>query len=79
MRQELNNENLESVNGGRYVINGNRHQIAFCDAKRVFKLSASADEYEVMRLCDGYIGKYANEEEYDNACIAALQAKGWLL
>lgn len=78
MREELNEEMLEDVNGGRYIVNGNRHQIAFRDAKKVFKLSASADEYEVMRLCDSFIGKYATEEEYDNACINALRAKGWI-
>ena len=78
MREEINLENLESVNGGRYVINGNKHQIAFKDAQKVFKLAASADEYEVMRLCDSYIGKYSTEKEYDNACINALKAKGWI-
>lgn len=79
MRQELNNENLENVSGGRYVINGNTHQIAFRDAKRVFKLAAAADEYEVMRLCDSFIGQYGSEQEYDQACINALSAKGWIL
>jgi len=78
MREELNMENLDSVTGGRYVINANRHQIAFRDAKKVFKLSADCDEYECMRLMDSFIGKYATEEEYDNACIAALQARGWI-
>ena len=36
MRKELNNENLETVAGGRYVINGNTHQIAFRDARKIF-------------------------------------------
>ncbi len=78
MREELNMENLESVSGGRYIINANRHQIAFRDARQVFKLSASADEYDVMRLMDSFIGKYATEVEYDNACIAALRERGWI-
>ncbi len=78
MREELDIDILDAVTGGRYVINGNTHQIAFRDARKVFKLTESADEYDVMRLCDSFIGKYATEEEYDNACIAALQAKGWI-
>ena len=78
MREELSPENLENVTGGRYVINGNKHQIAFRDARQVFKLTASADEYDVMRLLDSFIGKYATEVEYDNACIEALKAKGWI-
>lgn len=78
MREELNAENLDAVNGGRYIVNGNTHQIAFRDAKKVFKLAPDADEYEVMRLCDSYIGKYGTEQEYDQACIDALYAKGWI-
>ena len=78
MRKELDIENLESVNGGRYVINGNLHQVAFRDARQVFKLSDSCDEYEAMRLMDSFIGKYATEQEYDNACIEALRARGWI-
>ena len=79
MRKELNNENLETVAGGRYVINGNTHQVAFRDAKQVFKLSDTCDEYDAMRLMDSFVGQYATEEEYDNACIAALRANGWIV
>ena len=78
MREELNVEQLDSVNGGRYIINANKHQIAFRDAKKVFKLTESADEYEVMRLMDSFIGKYSTEVDYDNACIEALRSKGWI-
>ena len=78
MREELNMENLEAVHGGRYIINGNKHQIAFRDAERVFKISPSVSDYQVMELCDSFIGKYATEAEYDNACIAALKSKGWI-
>ena len=77
MREELNVENLESVNGGRYVINGNTHQVAFRDAKQVFKLKNCSD-YQAMELMDSFIGKYSTEVEYDNACINALKAKGWI-
>ena len=78
MRKELNAESLENVNGGRYIINGNTHQIAFRDAKHVYKISANVTDYQVMELCDSFIGKYSTEVEYDNACIAALKSKGWI-
>lgn len=78
MREELDFESLDNVSGGRYVINGNTHQIAFRDARQVFKLKPNADEYEVMRLCDKLIGKYKTEAEYDNACISALKTQGWI-
>ena len=79
MREEINMENLEGVSGGRYIINANRHQIAFRDAKQVFKLSADCDEYDLMRVLDSYIGKFATEKEYDEACIADIRARGWIL
>lgn len=78
MREELNMDDLGSVTGGRVVINGNTHQIAFRDAKKVFKLSNTCNDYEVLAACDSLVGKYSTEEEYDNACIALLQSKGWI-
>ena len=78
MREELDFENLENVSGGRYIVNGNTHQVAFRDVKRVFNLSPDCDEYEAMRLMDSFVGKYATEQEYDNACIEALRARGWI-
>ena len=78
MREELNFDDMDKVTGGRYIINGNTHQIAFRDARRVFKLSDSCNDYEVMAACDSLIGKYNTEQEYDNACIALLQSKGWI-
>ena len=78
MRKELNSDSLVSVNGGRYVINGNKHQIAFRDAKQVFKISESVSDYDVMKVCDSFIGVYSTEEEYDNACINELKSRGWI-
>ena len=78
MREELNNENLETVSGGRYIINGNTHQVAFRDVRQVFNLTDSCDEYEAMRLMDSFIGVYPTEAEYDNACINALRERGWI-
>ncbi len=77
MREELKAENLDSVSGGRYIINGNTHQVAFRDAKKVFKLKNCTD-YQAMELMDSLIGKYDTEEEYDNACIAKLLELDWI-
>jgi len=78
MREELNFDDMDKVTGGRYVINGNRHQIAFRDARQVFKINPDVSDYQVMEACDSLIGKYSTEVEYDNACIALLQSKGWI-
>lgn len=75
MIKELNINELDSVVGGRYVINGNK--VAFRDANKVFSLKNCSD-YQAMELMDSLIGKYNTEEEYDNACIAALQSRGWI-
>lgn len=77
MIKELNINELDSVVGGQYVINGNARQVAFRDAKKVFSLKNCSD-YQAMELMESLIGKYNTEEEYDNACIAALQSKGWI-
>lgn len=76
MRQELNMEEMIGVSGGKYVINGNLNKIAFRENKVVYKLKCSP--YQAMEVCDSFIGQYATEEEYNNACIAALRAKGWI-
>ena len=77
MREELNMEAMEGVSGGRYIINGNTHQVAFRDAKKVYKLKNCSD-YQAMELMDSLINQYPSEVEYDKACIAALKAKGWI-
>ena len=78
MRDELNAKDLGNVSGGRYIINGNTHQIGFRDANQMFNLSSDCTDYQVMEVCDSFIGKFSTEEEYDNACIAALKARNWI-
>jgi len=77
MHKELTMDELDSVAGGKYVINGRTNQVAFRDAKQVFSLK-NCDVYQAMEVMDSLIGKYNTEEEYDKACIAALQNKGWI-
>lgn len=76
MREELNFEDMEDVNGGRYVVNGNTKLVAFRDIKKVYRLKCSP--YQAMELMDSLINQYPTEEEYDNACVAALSARGWI-
>ena len=77
MRDELNFDQLDAVTGGKYVINGNNHQVAFKNIRQVYKLKNCSD-YQAMELMDSFIGKYATEEEYDQACVNALKSKGWI-
>lgn len=75
--EKLSLEELDAVSGGRYVINGNTHQVAFRDVRQVFQLKNCSD-YDAMAAMDSLVGIYGSEEEYDNACIALLQSKGWI-
>ncbi len=76
MREELSMEEMTGVSGGKYVINGNTNQIAFRENRAVYKLKCSP--YQAMEVCDSFIGQYATEKEYNDRCIQALKAKGWI-
>ena len=77
MREELNVEAMESVAGGKYIVNGNTNQVAFKELKQVYNLK-NCTVYDAMKAMDSLIGKYDSEEEYDQACIDLLKSKGWI-
>lgn len=77
MRKELNMEDMEQVAGGAAYINSRTNKIAFDSNGSVFQL-VNCTGHEAAAVCSSLIGKYATEAEYDNACIAALRAKGWI-
>lgn len=79
MREEIRDEAMEQVNGGRYYLNSNNRKIAFSTKKgTVLTLNSNCNDYEVMALLDSLIGKYPTQEEYDTACVNALKSKGWV-
>lgn len=79
MREEINESMMEQVNGGRYYLNSNNRKLAFSTMKgSVFTLNGNCNDYEAMALMDSLIGKYPTQEEYDRACVNALQQKGWI-
>lgn len=77
MRTELNMDNLEQVAGGKAYIDGNTNRIAFSTTKQVYQLK-NCSSIQALAIVDGLRGKYATEEEFDAACLAALQSKGWI-
>lgn len=77
MRNEMNFDDLESVTGGRYVINGNTHKVAFRDIKEIYTLKNCTD-YQAMEVMDSLIGVYDTEAEYDRACVEKLKGLGWI-
>ena len=76
-RDDLIRNDRTPATGGRYTVNGNTHQVAFRGIRRVYNLK-NCSEAQVMEAMDGLIGGHTTEEEYDAACVALLQSKGWI-
>lgn len=78
MKIEMNDNELELVNGGNYYINKNNLKLAFTTIKGVAFQLKNCTANQAMDVMDALIGKYNTTEEYDQACVNALKAKGWL-
>lgn len=79
MREEIKDDGMKLVNGGRYYLNSNNRKLAFSTMKgTVYTLNDNCDDYQAMALMDSLIGKYDTQEEYDQACVDALQSNGWI-
>lgn len=76
MKKEINDLELEAVSGGRYFINTTKKLLCFQNVGGVYTLKCSP--YQAMEAMDGLIGQYKTEKEYDEACVALLQSKGWI-
>lgn len=77
MREELKDMEVQGVAGGKYKLNGNNGKLLFTTNPYIYQLKG-VDPLEAQRFMNGFIGKYETDEEFDNACIEALQAKGWI-
>ena len=78
MRTEMMDQDMELVAGGNYYINKNNLKVAFTTIPgQAFQLHDCTGN-QAMDVMDSLIGQYATVEEYDQACVAALSAQGWL-
>jgi len=77
MREELNDEGLELVTGGRYWVNGNTKKVAWDNIPGAYKLQ-NCTVYEAMEAMDGLRGTCATQADYDMACFNLLKEKGWI-
>lgn len=75
MRQEINETELELVNGGSYHIYNNNN-ITWDNCPGVYHLACS--RYEAQAVMDALIGQFETTKEYDRACYKALKSRGWL-
>lgn len=76
MRKEINSSDLQKVAGGRYFINTDKKLVVFQHVDGVFNLKCKPSQ--AMDAMDDLIGKYATEEEYDEACVEMLRNNGWI-
>lgn len=78
MRNELSNEELGQISGGRYFID-NRSVVYFETIDNDgYQLKGEGARYQAQAIMDGLIGKYNSQSDYDNACLDALNAAGLL-
>lgn len=80
MRHELSDNDLEQVVGGTVKISESRSQIKFTEicGSKAFNLKCSYSD--AMVLAATKYGEYAGKSaaEYETACKAAFEAKGWI-
>lgn len=77
MREELLNDELEQVQGGVAFVNYNTMKVAFSTTRTAYQLK-NCTGAEAQALCSSFIGKCKDESDYDQKCINALSAKGWI-
>ncbi len=78
MKTEINDNELDMVNGGNYYINKNNLKVAFTTIKGVAYQLKNCTANQAIYFKDALIGKYNTTKEYDKTCVKALKAKGWL-
>lgn len=80
MKQQINENELEQVVGGTIKISESRMQIKFTEisGSQAYNLKCSFSDATVLvaQMYAQYAGKPA--AEYEKACKAAFQAKGWI-
>jgi len=75
VKTEINENELELINGGSYHIYNN-NRIKFDNVPGVYQLNWN--RYEVQAEMDKLIGKFNTTAEYDQACFQMLLNNGWL-
>lgn len=81
MKQQINDADLEQVVGGTVKISESRMQIKFTEicGSTAFNLKNCSFSDATVLVAQMY-AQYADKPaaEYENACKAAFEAKGWI-
>ena len=77
MKNEVNDKELEKVNGGSYFI-WNNDVITFDTMpNQGWRLKPGA-RYQAMAIMDGLAGQFETMSQYDQACLEAIRNAGLL-
>lgn len=79
MREQINEQELESVVGGIVRVSGNRMKVSFSTLQEAYKL-VNCDASDAALLAQILYNEHKNEGDlaYENAVKAAFQERGWI-
>lgn len=77
MREQFTDDEVSTINGGKYKINGNNGKLLFTNDNRVFQL-VNCQLFEAVSLLNSLMGQSSSDAEYDKKCIEALERNHWI-
>jgi len=79
MREQINEQELETVVGGIVRVSGNRMKVSFSTLREAYPLKCE-DASDASLLAQILYNQHKNEGDlaYENAVKAAFQERGWI-
>ena len=79
MREQINDQELESFVGGIVRVSGNRMQVSFSTLREVYRLKCN-DASDASLLAQVLYSQHKDEGDlaYENAVKAAFTQRGWI-
>ena len=79
MREQINDQELESVVGGIVRVSGNKMKVSFSTLQEVYPLKCD-DPSDASLLANVLYAQYKNEGDlaFENAVKAAFLDRGWI-
>lgn len=77
MRQQIDDQNLDLVCGGKCYMNANTGKLLFTTDNRVFQLNG-VSSYQALELMNSFLGQCDNDADFNSKCIDALTERGWV-
>ena len=80
MREQINEQDLETVVGGIVHVSGNRMQVAFTTMREVFRLKDGCDPDDAALLAQVLYSQHKNEGDlaYETIVKEEFAKNGWI-